>query len=256
MTVDHNTWTWWTLLRAASALNLALLAITWSAPVPDLSHRVHLICATIYTFVCAFRSFFPRVDLERTVLFDSRLSSIALGRSAATVAEMAFTVQLALFGAYVGGLGGVAWAAPVAWAFVPLIAVAQVACWLGVLTLNHRWHAVEESLWALMMALLGGIFLAAIPGLSGGWVALALLGVAGCAAAAWVMAGLDIPMYLRRYEAEVAAGRVFQGVVDGFVDAARRRHPTGSWEVWRHEVAWMTPYFTGCVWLSQAFVWM
>jgi len=59
--------------------------------------RYHLFLSGIYVFVCAYRSFLPRIDLERYCLFDTRLSSIFLGRLAATVAELAFSMQLALF---------------------------------------------------------------------------------------------------------------------------------------------------------------
>jgi hypothetical protein len=253
---DPNTRRWWTLLRAFSVLNLAALLPLLAAPADSPTRRVQVACAAVYTAVCAFRSFFPRVDLERTVLVDAWPSSIALGRSAATVAELAFTVQLALAAAALGEAHGLAWAAPTAAAFVPLIVVAQACCWLGVLTLDHRWHAAEESLWAVMMAGIVAVSLAAWPTADAGTRGLIALSVAGSASAAWVMVGVDIPMYFRRWRAEVAADRRFLGVAEGFADALRTRRPTGAWTVWRPEVMWMTPYFTLCVLLSQALAWM
>ena len=91
--MDARTWRWWSFLRGVSLLNLGLLGLTAATQV----WSVQLACAGIYVGVCAFRSFWPRIDLERTVLVDHPLSAIPLGRTAATIAEVAFTVQLALF---------------------------------------------------------------------------------------------------------------------------------------------------------------
>ena len=51
----------------------------------------------MYVGVCGFRSPFPRVDLERRCLWDTWLSAILLGRTAATMAEVCFALQCALF---------------------------------------------------------------------------------------------------------------------------------------------------------------
>ncbi len=255
--LDPGTRSWWTLLRVGSVVNVALLLLTAArAPFDDGMHRAQLLLATIYVVVCAFRSFYPRVDLERTVLVDHWLSGIVLGRSAATVAELAFTAQCALFVAHLAQVTGVPGLAPVAWGLVPLIALAQGCCWLGVLTLNHLWHAAEESLWVVLMGLLAAAFVAAWPGSEAPIRALLPLGLLACAGGAFVMAVLDIPMYVRRWRAETAEGKVFLGLGAGLADAAVRRVPTGSWEVWRREVGWMTPYFTVGVWLSLTLVWL
>ena len=54
-----------------------------------------LLCAA-YVFGCAFRSFLPRADVQRICLFDTWLSSVMVGRTVATVAEVAFAAQWAL----------------------------------------------------------------------------------------------------------------------------------------------------------------
>ena len=255
--MDPQTWRWWTLLRGCSVLNIAAFLATAGVLAGQVSgtQAIQLACAGIYVAVCAFRSFWPRVDLERVVLVDHPLSSIVLGRTSATIAEMAFTVQCALFVADLAvrtqlPFGGVAWV------LVPLIAVAQLACWLGVVTLDHRWHAVEETLWGIAMALLTGVFGWSLTVLDGGWIGIVGLGLVGSLAGGFVMLALDVPMYVRRAREERAAGKPVLSVAMGFSDALVRREPTGSWDVWKHEVAWMTPYFTGCVWLSIALVWL
>ena len=47
-------------------------------------------------FGCAFRSIFPRADVQRICLFDTWLSSVLIGRSVATIAELCFAIQWAI----------------------------------------------------------------------------------------------------------------------------------------------------------------
>ena len=50
-----------------------------------------------FVFGCAFRSVFPRADVQRIVVVDSWLSSVAVGRMVAMIAEVSFAAQCALF---------------------------------------------------------------------------------------------------------------------------------------------------------------
>jgi hypothetical protein len=52
-----------------------------------------LFLSAAYVFACAFRSFLPRADIQRICLFDTWLSSVTVGRSVATVAEICFTAD-------------------------------------------------------------------------------------------------------------------------------------------------------------------
>ena len=254
---DPQTRRWWRLLKVASVGQcLACIGLLFAVAPRDSAQAYQLALAAIYTAVCAFRSFYPRVDLERTVMVDHPLSSIVLGRSAATLAEVAFAVQLALFAHRLAADVGSAWMALVSVGLVPLIATAQVCCWLGVLTLNHRWHAAEEALWGVMVISLGTGLALSASSLSASWQILCLFGVLSCATAAWVMLIVDVPMYLARARQGDLSGVGLLSVGEGFRDALSRRHPRGDWETWRHEVTWMTPYFTGGVWISMGLAWL
>jgi len=59
------------------------------------SEPLLLLCA-IYVFGCAFRSVLPRADVQRICLFDTWLSSVLIGRSVATLAELCFALQWAI----------------------------------------------------------------------------------------------------------------------------------------------------------------
>src|SRR5262252_1669378 len=102
---SHGVAWWHTSLRRIAVLNVALwllsaLAVTREhASIPgetDAASYLQLLLSAGYVAGCAFRSFLPVVDIPRIVLVDSRLSSVLVGRSVATVAEVCFAAQWAL----------------------------------------------------------------------------------------------------------------------------------------------------------------
>ena len=113
-----------------------------------------LLLSAVYVGVCGFRSLFPRVDLERICLWDSWLSTIILGRTAATIAELCFALQCGLFVQRLADLTGMPLLSAMSLTFVPLAVVAEIACWYAVLSLDHIGHALEETLWAVIMLIL------------------------------------------------------------------------------------------------------
>src|SRR5258708_25282715 len=96
---------WWGLLTLVSGVNIAVWFLLYrqlheqptvsslgSTPGIEL---MLLLCAA-YVFGCAFRSFLPRADVQRICLFDTWLSTVVVGRSVATVAEICFAAQWAI----------------------------------------------------------------------------------------------------------------------------------------------------------------
>jgi hypothetical protein len=203
---------------------------------------------------CAFRSFFPRADVQRFGLIDSWLSSVLVGRSVATAAELCFMAQWALLlhGAAkeIGSRFGVA----VAWLLVPLIAVAEVCSWTAVLTTCYLGNVVEESIWALSGSLLViGCLVVWSHSRAARRPFLAAALVLGTLYMGF-MGMVDIPMYVSRWQADEAGGRAYLTLRQGLDDAWSRRVVTFSWEAWRTEMPWMTLYFSVCVWWSLALV--
>jgi heme/copper-type cytochrome/quinol oxidase subunit 2 len=148
---------WWALLTLASSGNIALWFMlycqSYTQPTAGLNGasgiELMLFLCAAYVFGCAFRSLLPRADVQRICLFDTWLSSVFIGRSVATVAEVCFAAQWAIVLHHLGRIAGVDTALNVAWAIVPLIVVAQCCSWYGVLTTNHLAHAIENSIWAV-----------------------------------------------------------------------------------------------------------
>lgn len=241
---------WRAALAAVACVNIGV----WlSLRATDEYGRRQLFLSGLFTFVCAFRSFLPRVDLERFVLTDSWLSSVFIGRAAATVAELSFAAQIALMLVEVGARADLPIAGMVAMLVVPLLAVAQGCCWYAVATLNHGGHAIEESLWAVVHAAVGLCLAAAWTRTSGNlrW----FVGAGAVFSAGYVafMACVDVPMYVRRWLAARRGGaRPYLPLGRGLLDAFTRRVVTKRWEDWSEETAWLTLYFSFAVWVSLA----
>jgi hypothetical protein len=254
---------WWTVLCAVAVINVcgwhrAALVVARQSGQAEASlwrfQRWQLVLSAVFVFGCGFRSLFPRADVQRIGLIDSWLSSVLVGRSVATAAELCFMAQWALLLNAVARDAGSRFGIAVSWLLVPLIVVAEVCSWSAVLTTCYLGNVFEESIWALSAALL-------VVGCLIVWtrcrsarrpfVAAAL--VLGTLYVAF-MCMVDVPMYLSRWQADEASGRAYLTLGQGLADAWSRRVVTFSWEEWRTEVPWMTLYFSVCVWWSLALV--
>jgi hypothetical protein len=173
--------------------------------------------------VCGLRSLFPRVDLERVCLWDTRLSAILLGRTAATIAELRFALQCGLFLRRLSDIAGMPVLAAAAQAFVPLAIVAELLCWYAVLSLNHIGHAIEESLSALLMLMLSAAFGTAALAAQGPLRVMLFAGFLVYGIGAGLTLAFDVRMYVRRWRLK-AAGSL--ALATGLRDSQRRRHPT------------------------------
>ncbi|MEI6302751.1 MAG: hypothetical protein WCR74_15010 [Betaproteobacteria bacterium] len=218
------------------------------------ARRLQLLLSAGYVFGCAFRSALPVFDVPRIVLFDTWLSSIVVGRSVATFAELCFAAQWALLLREISQATGSGVGRVTARVMVPLIMIAETFSWYSVLTTSNIGHVVEESLWGLTAGLLV-LSLAAI------WPRCdtrlrALLGVICAAGLAYIvfMFLVDVPMYWSRWMEDQAAGRHQLDLAQGLFDVSERRVVSHHWDDWKNEIAWMSLYFSVAVWLSIALV--
>src|ERR1700754_430314 len=148
---------WWAILTLVSGVNIALWFLLYrelpSQPIGSMELMIAL-CAA-YVFGCAFRSILPRADVQRICLFDTWLSSVMVGRSVATVAEVCFAVQWAMILHQLGTMTGADTTLIAAWVIVPLILVAECFSWHAVLTTNYLGNAIENSIWAVGFFVVG-----------------------------------------------------------------------------------------------------
>jgi hypothetical protein len=247
---DRKTTVWWAGLCAVSLLNIFLWLQAACVELPVTQYRSwQLLLSGIYVAVCAFRSTFPRVDLERFCLWDTSLSAIFIGRSVAMLAEICFAVQCTLFLSKLSVMTHISYLHPLSLCVVPGIVIAQCCCWYAIITLNHLGHAVEELFWAIILAFLAVGLAGAWPYTHGTLSLVIAISIAGCVGAVLVMSLVDIPMYIARWR-QSRRHQPYLSIMGGVTDTLTRRHSTSSWLVWRHEALWMTLYFSVAVWLS------
>jgi hypothetical protein len=208
---------------------------------------LQLLLSAAYVGGCAFRSVLPVIDIPRIVLIDSRLSSVLVGRSIATLAELCFAAQWALVLHRAALSGGSPLVEAMSLAVVLLIVLAEGFSWYAVLTTVQRAHAAENSLWGLSAALVVAGVLVIGPHQLGGLYPAVIAG--GAAYVAFIFL-YDVPMYWSRWLLDQADGHAYMRVADGMVDAGRRRSVSCRWEDWKDEIPWMTLYFTFGVWSS------
>lgn len=254
---------WWATLCAVAVLNV----LAWLIAAVVLHRRQGLMTAdsyavgrlqlqlsAVYVFGCAFRTAFPVYDIPRICLFDSWLSSVLIGRSIATVAELCFVIQWAVMLRRASRATGSALGNMASLTVVPLIAIAEICSWYSVLTTSNLGHIAEESIWGLCAALLVAGMAVVSARCTG--ALRRILQVACVVGSAYVtfMFLVDVPMYWSRWVADEASGRHYLSIAQGLLDVSRRWVVSTRWEDWKNEVAWKTLYFTVAVWFSISLI--
>jgi hypothetical protein len=251
---------WWSSLTLVSGLNIAVWFVLY--------HRLHeqptgslggpsgiglmlLLCAG-YVFGCAFRSLLPRADVQRICLFDTWLSSVMVGRSVATVAELCFAAQWAMILHQLGTMTGADTTLNAAWVIVPLILIAECFSWHAVLTTNYLGNAIENSIWAVAFFIAGIGLCRLLPEFDGPVRAVLVVSIIGIAAYLAFLMTVDVPMYLSRWRAGLADGSKLMRHIEGLRDVSTRWVVTHDLAEWKGEIAWMSLYFSMAVWASLA----
>lgn len=256
MTVQN----WWIFLCVVAIINIA----AWLVSALVLRHhyanffssayhrqrRWMLWLSAAYAGGCAFRSFLPRIDLERICLVQSALSNMMVGRGVATVAELCFIAQCALLLHQAGSSKGNKFVVIVSLLLIPVIVVAEFSSWYAILSTNYLGHVVENSIWTFSAVLLlislvslwphsdrrHRHFLAAMIVFAVGYISF--------------MINIDVPMYWSRWNEDMMAGVKYLTLSQGILDASLPCVVDFSWDIWRQEIPWLTLYFTVAVWVS------
>jgi len=252
---------WWLGLCTVSIINIGVLGWFWIAhrkkrSSPNqrayLQQRRQLELSTVFVLGCAFRSYLPRADVQRIALVDSCLSSILVGRTVATIAELSFVAQWAQMLE--------SWARPAklneivkfSRLIFPAISLAEVFSWLGVLTTNNFWHVLEESIWGaseigltISALVMRRKYQGALQQFMG-WMALC-----GAIYVAYMFT-LDIPTYYSRWRRDQMDGKEYTGFEEGLRKLAFHWRLTYDPHDWQGEYIWMMIYFSLGVWVSLA----
>ena len=249
---------WWAMLTLVSAINVAAWVLMYrelhaagsSGRAPGM--EIMLLLSAAYVFGCAFRSLLPRADVQRICLFDTWLSSVAVGRSVATVAEVAFAAQWTMILLQLGTMSGAETAVNAAWAIVPLILIAECFSWYAVVTTKYLFNAIENSIWAVAFFIAGVGLCRLLPEFNGAVRVVLGSAVVGIVCYLAFLMTVDVPMYLKRWRADVAGGNRIMRPLEGLRDVSTRWIVTHDLAEWREEIAWMSLYFSAAVWASLA----
>ncbi len=182
-------------------------------------------------------------------MVNSWLGSVMVGRTVATIAELTFVIQWALLLLLLSKRTGLRTPSIFAWMIVPLIVIAEIASWYGVVTTNNLGHAIEESIWAFcaFLFIVGlGLCYKKVEHHVRRFISLGIgLGIGYIA----FMVTVDVPTYFSRWRADEASGYTYLSIAEGFQDI-QRIVVTGRWEDWQYAMVWQTPYFSLAVWVS------
>ena len=251
---------WWGLLTLVSGANIAvwfllyhqLLAWPGGSPAGTPGVDLMLLLCAGYVFGCAFRSFLPRADVQRICLFDTWLSSVVVGRSVATVAEVCFAVQWAIVLNQLGTMAGADTTLNAARVVIPLILVAECFSWHAVLTINYLGNAIENSIWAVAFSAVGIGLGRLLPEFDGAVRAILIVAIVGIGGYIAFLLTVDVPMYLTRWRAKMSDGGKCMRLFEGLRDASTRWVVTHDISEWKDEMTWMALYFSVAVWGSLA----
>ena len=229
--MTNEVYLWWFFLCAIASLNIVVWSLSALAldrrqavlsPEAYAARRLQLLLSAGYVLGLAFRSALPVYDVQRICLFDSWLSSVIVGRSVATFAELCFVAQWALLLREISRVTGSRVGNSTAMVMVPLIAVAETFSWYSVLTTSNIGHVAEESLWGLCALLLVVSLVAIWPKCDASMRRLLALWCAAGIAYVAFMFLVDVPMYWSRWIADEASGRHYLSIAQGVLDASDR----------------------------------
>ena len=250
---------WWYALSAISVFNIGLWVYSYrllwrnsNKYLQDVfkGRVISIWLSFVYVSVCAFRSFLPRIDLERISLVEHWLSSVLVGRTITTFAEICFIAQCSLLLREAGNNTGNRFVVLVSMILIPLIVIAEGFSWYATLTTNYLSSVIEESLWAASGFLLIASLISLWPyadRVKRVFLITLLLIASGFLI---FMVFIDVPMYWHRYLLDTEAGKNYLSLWQGLHDIYTNYRVSFDLDIWRDEIPWMTLYFTVAVWVS------
>jgi len=250
---------WWGGMSVVAVFNIVLLIISRKMllkKMPNMSQMVQhvrtwqLLLAATYTVGCAFRSILPRGDVRRIVLVDHWISAVAIGRSVATVAELAFVAQWAFLLHEIGKGTKDNSVLSISKMIVPMIFIAECFSWYACTTGNFFGTTIEESLWAFAASLTMIGFIRGRKHYQGVQKNFLTAGIVAAFGYVVYMVTVDVPAYIRNWMADEANEKVYATLLEGFHQVATVWRQTYAEADWQYEFVWMSLYFSVAVWIS------
>ena len=250
---------WWGGMSAIAVFNLIMLFISRKMllkKLPNMSQMVQkvrnyqFLLASIYTIGCGFRSILPRGDVRRIVLVDHWISAIAIGRSVATIAELAFVAQWAFLLHEIGKGTRDYGVLSISKMIVPMIFIAECFSWYACTTGNFFGTIIEESFWAAAASLTMLGFIRGRKHYQGTQKNFVTAGIVAAFGYVVYMVTVDVPAYVNNWIANQADGKGYATLSEGFHQVATVWRQTYAVADWQYEFVWMSLYFSIAVWMS------
>lgn len=251
---------WWIFLILASLVNI--IAWSWTKTFlykdhplrnfnfAELSPRNLIWFSAAYVFGCAYRSFFIKADVQRICLFDTWFSSVFLGRTVATVAELCFVVQWAIVLRYLARRTQESQVYKFSFFIIPLIALAECFSWYAVITTHYLGNMIEESLWTLTYSLITLALFKLQKHFRGSFRYAINISIVCNILYVFFMIFVDVWMYAQRWKEDLASQKKLLTLWEGLVDLNTRWIVTHNIQDWSSEIPWMSLYFSFAVLVS------
>ena len=208
--------------------------------------------SSVYVFVCAFRSFLPRADVQRICLFDTWFSNVLIGRSLATLAELCFVAQWAIVLNQISKMTGSSKVERISKVIVPLIFIAECFSWYAVIRTHYLGNTFEETIWAITYSLIALSMIILLPKTKSVLRYAMIISIVGTLMYIAFMVTVDVPMYFSRWQTGNESGQRLFGLFEGLKDLNSRWVVTHEISQWKTEIPWMSLYFSVAVWTSLA----
>jgi hypothetical protein len=200
------------------------------------------------------RALFPKVDIEKICLHNSKLSYPIFGRSIATMAEIIFILLNVLILAKTGMLNKQQ--THILYFTIVIIIIAQMFSWTACLTGNNKWSVIEESLWLfvviIFLILSSQIYIKTKSRNSAQMKMKNDLSFWICSGSLLYICFLlliDIPMYIKRSNNNQIINENMN-LNQMIKDMSQCKKYTSDFNIWKDELLWQSLYFG----LGSAFV--
>jgi hypothetical protein len=257
---DNPVAIWWVFLTLASIVNI--IAWSWTRVYLykgvsfknfnpfKLSEENLIWFSAFYVFGCAYRSFFTKADVQRICLFDSWFSSVFLGRSVATIAEIAFVIQWAIILRFLASSTKDQFSRTISFIIVPIIIIAECFSWYAVISTNYFGNMIEESLWTVAYALIMFALIKLRTKFKGALLYAFNISIFSCFCYILFMIFVDVHMYFNRWTLDSKLSKNYFTFTEGIIDLNTRWVVTHDIGIWKTEIPWMSLYFSFAVIVS------
>lgn len=277
----NNILIWWLILSFVSILNIICIS-GFIAFLKNKNNKLIylLIFSFIYTIVCAIRAIWPRKDVEQTCLFDSKISTILIGRILATIAEISYIILILMVFTIITNDVNKIKKNKRNYIFILiklvllLIIIAQVFCWFGLITKYYMWNAFEESLWtisAFILLIISFIHYKSLQIKNKNKKVKSILSFCKVFIIISIMyiifmCFIDVPMYYNRwkdsYNRNVNWNDFINDLkkynknltIERFYNLNKCKKISRDIAEWKMEIPWLTGYFTFGVWSTYIII--